>query len=279
MKKLEGYINFWPEFIQGVHMTEEAICVIYSKKQVVIRKGKKTIELPTYEECKTLIKEEQVWYLGRWQEIPCFAYEIDSAAELPEALGWTDFLEDRWNQNQELYCIAIKAEHLLNWDRSSKYCGYCGDINERKKNERAKICPGCGNILYPRISPAIIVGIKKDGKLLMAHNAGFKKDLYSIIAGFVEQGESLEAAVKREVYEEIGIKVKNIEYYKSKPWDSLDSLMFGFIAEYESGEIKVDGKEIVDAGWYDAEHLPPELPKKITIARSIIDHVLGLGDE
>lgn len=279
MEKLEGYIDFWPEFIQGVHMTEEAICVIYSKKQVVIRKGKKAIELPTYEECKTLIKEEQAWYLGRWQETPCFAYEIDSSTELPNTLGWTDFLEDRWNQNQELYCIAIKAEHLLNWDRSSRYCGYCGDMNERKKNERAKICPGCGNILYPRISPAIIVGVKKDNKLLMAHNAGFKKELYSVIAGFVEQGESLETAVKREIYEEIGIKVKNIQYYRSKPWDSLDSLMFGFIAEYESGEIKVDGKEIVDAGWYDAENLPPELPKKITIARSIIDHVLGLDDE
>ncbi len=120
------------------------------------------------------------------------------------------------------------------------------------------------------------MGIKKGKQVLLAHNANFREGLYSIIAGFVEQGETLETAVKREIYEEVGLKVKNIRYVQSRPWLSLDSLMLGFIAEYESGEIKVDGKEILDAGWYDKNHLPPLLPEKITIARCIINEILGL---
>ena len=110
----------------------------------------------------------------------------------------------------------------------------------------------------------------------MAHNSGFKEGLYSVIAGFVEQGETLENAVKREVYEEVGIKVKNIRYFQSRPWDSMDSLMLGFIADYESGEIKVDGKEIVDAKWCDKDHMPEVLPSKISTAWHIINEIMGL---
>jgi len=104
------------------------------------------------------------------------------------------------------------------------------------------------------------------------------EDSNSIIAGFVEQGETLEMAVKREVLEEVGIQVKNIKYHHSRPWNSMDSLMLGFTAEYEAGDITVDGKEIVDAGWYDKDHLPPQLPSNISTARCIIDELLGLGD-
>lgn len=112
----------------------------------------------------------------------------------------------------------------------------------------------------------------------MAHNSGFRQGLYSIIAGFVEQGETLEMAVKREVYEEVGIKVKNIKYYHSRPWNWLDSLMIGFTAEYESGEIKVDGKEIVDAIWCDKEHMPEILPDKISTAWQIINEIMKLEE-
>ena len=226
-----------------------------------------------------LTQQDKAWYLGEWVGIPCFAYELDTMAlgERESAMmEWIDFRDPRWAQDREIYYIAVKAQHLLGWDKSSKFCGCCGSKNERKENERAKKCPGCGAIQYPRISPAIIVAITKGNQLLMAHNANFREGLYSIIAGFVEQGETLEMAVRREVFEEVGVKVKNIKYHHSRPWNSLDSLMFGFTAEYVEGEIKVDGKEIVDAGWYDKDHLPPQLPDKISTARTIIDEVLGL---
>ena len=286
MEQLEGYINFWTEFEAHSEMTEKDLCFIYSNNQMLLKKTN-GLQVPLYGECEALITDiNQLWYLGKWHGQSCFAYflETDHVSEFKESfienaqLEWVGFRDPRWNEEIELYQICVKTQHLLNWDRSTKYCGCCGSLYERKEDERAKKCPKCGNLQFPRISPAIIVGIKKENEILMAHNSGFREGLYSVIAGFVEQGETLEMAVKREVYEEVGIKVKNIKYFQSRPWNSIDSLMLGFIAEYESGEIKVDGKEIVDARWCDKEHMPEVLPDKISTAWHIINEIIGLEE-
>lgn len=275
MKAQDEYLNFWPEFSEGEAIKDDDLCILYSDQQILIKKEEK-ISFPTYAKCKALTpKPEALWYLGKWRGKACFAYE-KGVREAVDQLEWISYKDARWEEELELYYIAVKTQHLLNWDKSTRFCGYCGCENKRDTKERAKRCPECHRVNYPRISPAIIVGVKKGDKLLLAHNAGFKEGLYSIIAGFVEQGETLEMAVKREVLEEVGIRVKNIKYHHSRPWNSVDSLMLGFTAEYESGEIKVDGKEIVDAGWYDKDHLPPVLPNKISTARCIIDELLGL---
>lgn len=277
MRELENYIHFWPEFSEKEAIKDEDLCLIYSEKQILVQQGKEVV-FPTYGICKQLVEnEDQLWYLGKWLGKPCFAYALEQRSII-EGLEWIDYRDSKWEGNLEPYFIAVKVQHLLNWDRSTRFCGFCGHENKRANSERAKQCPKCHNLVFPRISPAVITGIKKGDKLLLAHNANFREGLYSIIAGFVEQGETLEMAVKREILEEVGIKVKNIRYHHSRPWNSTDSLMIGFTAEYESGEIKVDGKEIVDAGWYDKEHLPPKLPSKISTARSIIDELLGLED-
>lgn len=285
MDNLEGYINFWPEFKKDIKIAENHLCFIYMDKQLLLRDAH-TLELPTYKECRQLIGDvSKLWYLGAWKGQPCFAYPFDQheVGELileetlsQRSLNWVGFRDPRWPYAMELYYIAVKAQHLLIWDRGTKYCGCCGNLYERKQDDRAKVCPHCGNVQFPRISPAIIVGIKKDNEILMAHNAGFRKGLYSVIAGFVEQGETIEMAVRREVYEEVGIKVKNIRYFQSRPWNSVDSLMLGFIADYESGEIKVDGKEIVDARWCDKAHMPEVLPDKISTAWEIINEIMKL---
>ncbi len=281
MEDLQGYIDFWPEFEMCSEITSEALCFIYSEGQILVRKNE-VIEIPCYRESEAFINDvEKLWYLGKWQGTSCFAYEVDR--EMMESvrakgLKWIGFRDIRWNDAIECYQIAVKAQHLLNWDRRTRYCGCCGHLNQRKVDERAKKCPNCGNLQFPRISPAIIVGIKKDNQILMAHNSGFVDGLYSVIAGFVEQGETLETAVKREIYEEVGIKVKNIRYFQSRPWNSVDSLMLGFIADYDSGEIKVDGKEIVDARWCDKDHLPEVLPNRISTAWHIINEIIGLED-
>ena len=132
------------------------------------------------------------------------------------------------------------------------------------------MCTKCGAVTYPVICPAIIVAITKGDEILLAHNKNFEDNIYSIIAGFVDAGEDLESTVKREVFEEVGIKIKNIKYYGNQTWAFPNSLMIGFFAEYESGEIKVDGKEILDAAWFKKDNLP-NLPKKMTIARKMID--------
>jgi NAD+ diphosphatase len=162
---------------------------------------------------------------------------------------------------------------LVHWNRNHHYCGRCAGLTETKPDERARVCPQCGLINYPRLSPAVIVAVLKDHQILLAHSQRFPTKFYSVLAGFVEPGETLEACVKREVLEEVGIIVKNIRYFGSQPWPFPDSLMVGFTAEYGGGDIRIDPSEITDARWYAASELPP-IPPKISIARRLIDWFL-----
>jgi NAD+ diphosphatase len=134
----------------------------------------------------------------------------------------------------------------------------------------ARQCHACGLTLFPRISPAVIVLVERSGKALLARSSRFQEELYSVIAGFVEPGETLEETVRREVKEETGIDTKNIRYFGSQPWPFPDSLMIAFTARYAGGEIKVDNEEILDAAWFSADQLPT-IPGKISIARALID--------
>ena len=199
-----------------------------------------------------------------------FCGEINSNMPLPKTLIEVNLREAGSYLDEISYSMAGKASQILDWDNKSNFCGRCGSKTEHKNDERAKICPSCNLIDYPRTSPAIIVAVIKDGKLLLAHNARFKDNMYSLVAGFVDLNETLEDCVRREVFEEIGIKIKNIKYINSQSWPFPNSLMVGFLAEYASGEINVDGIEIADAAWFSKDTLPT-LPPKFTIARKIID--------
>jgi NAD+ diphosphatase len=178
---------------------------------------------------------------------------------------------------RQLYCLvedhifwaAGRAFQIMNWDRDHQFCGRCGGPTQDKTDEIAKICPSCGYFSYPTMAPAVIVAVTKGNQILLARNKQRPFKFYSVIAGFVESGESLEDCVKREVLEEVGIRVNNISYFKSQPWPFPNSLMIGFTAEYESGEIQVDGKEISHAAWFTKEELP-EIPGSISIAWHLI---------
>jgi len=172
--------------------------------------------------------------------------------------------------NDILFNLGAKALHLTSWNNTYKYCNKCGALVKNKEDERAKICPTCGFVNYPKISPAIITAVIKDKKILLAHNVNFPEKRYGVLAGFVEPGETFEDCVAREVFEETSIRVKNIKYFGSQPWPFPDSLMVSFICEYDSGEIKVDDVEITDASWYSSDELP-NIPPKGTIARKLID--------
>ncbi len=169
-----------------------------------------------------------------------------------------------------LYRLAVVAVQVVDWDRMHQFCGRCGEKTEYKEGVRAKACPRCGLVSFPRISPAVIVAVERDNKLLLARASRFPTQFYSVLAGFVEPGETLEEAVAREVKEEVGIELANISYFGSQPWPFPDSLMIGFTAQYAGGEICIDESEIVDAGWFEANELPT-LPGKISIARQLID--------
>lgn len=172
--------------------------------------------------------------------------------------------------DETLFRLAKQANHLFHWRKTHAYCGQCGNPNQNKTDEQALICPHCHHVTYPRISPCIIVLVTNKEKLLLARSPHFSENTYSTLAGFIEPGESLEQAIHREIYEEVGIIVKNITYFGSQPWPFPDSLMMGFFTEYVSGEIVVDGIEIEDAKWFD-RHALPNLPSKASIARELIE--------
>lgn len=172
--------------------------------------------------------------------------------------------------NENISAAAAYASHLMHWDKNSRFCGRCGNKTKWASSECAKTCVSCGYTQYPRISPAIIIIISKENKILLAHNKNFPEGRYSLLAGFLEMGETIEEAAAREVYEETAIKIKNIEYISSQSWPFPDSLMIGLKAEWESGDIEPDGHEITDAGWYSRDEFP-SIPGHGTIARKLID--------
>ena len=151
--------------------------------------------------------------------------------------------------------------HLSNWYRAHRFCGACGSPMEHSCRERALTCPKCGNTVYPTISPAVIVGVIHDGKILMTKYAGRPYRNYALIAGFNEIGESIEQTVHREVMEEVGLPVKNLRYYKSQPWPFSSSLLMGFFCELDgdSDQITLDPNELSEAGWFGPEDVPEDV--------------------
>jgi NAD+ diphosphatase len=166
----------------------------------------------------------------------------------------------------------LRSYHLSLWRKDSRFCGRCGGINEdADSGELARQCTVCGRLEFPRISPAVITIVTNDrGEALLAHNKNFASGIYSIIAGFIEAGESLEATVAREIKEEVNIDVKDIRYIRSQPWPFPNSLMLGFAARYSGGELKPDGIEIDDAKWFSRESLP-SLPGSSSVSRFLIN--------
>jgi NAD+ diphosphatase len=155
----------------------------------------------------------------------------------------------------------------MDWDRTHLFCGRCAAPMQAKNDERAKLCPSCGLVSYPRVAPAIIVAVVRDDALLLARASRFPTDMYSVIAGFVDAGESLRGGCGRE---EVGLAVRDLAYFSSQPWPFPHSLMLAFTARHAGGEIRIDGQEIVDAGWYRAGSMP-RIPEPISVARRLID--------
>ena len=158
------------------------------------------------------------------------------------------------------------------WKSVNSFCGKCGTPMRPHENpsERAFVCPSCGYTAYPNICPAVIVLVSKGDKVLLQRNSHYKTANWSLVAGFVDPGENLEEAVRREIREESSIEVKGIRYVRSQTWPFPSNIMIGFRAEYASGELTPDGEEVLASNWFDRSALP-EIPHKGSIARSMID--------
>lgn len=210
------------------------------------------------------------YYFGIYQDIHCFALELVRDAKTPENFLSIPFRQAHEYIEQNLFLVATRAKQLLHWEKASQFCGYCGHRTVFSNQEYCKICPHCQALFFPPVSPVVLVLITRNDQILLARSAHFREGIYSVLAGFIEPGESAEQAAARETLEEVGIAIKNIRYFSSQPWPFPNNLMLGFTAEYDSGEIQMDPKEIEDAKWYSIDQLP-QLPNSFSLSRQMID--------
>jgi len=214
-------------------------------------------------------------YLGVLGEQHCFACELEEGSAPPEGMQWSGLRALFGAVDDSLFAIAGRAFQIVDWDRSHQFCGRCGTPTQVKNNERARECPSCKQVHYPRIAPAIMALVRRGRELLLARSPHFAPGMYSALAGFVEPGETLEQTLVREVREEVSIEVTNVRYFASQPWPFPHSLMIAFNADYAGGEITPEPGEIEAADWFTLDRLPQALPSKISISRRLIDAALA----
>ncbi len=205
-------------------------------------------------------------------------------AELPSVDGEKCVLAEPWrwltlrqvarlSSNSLAFQAMGKAFQIIQWDKNHTFCGRCGQPTQKSAHERSRLCGQCGLSFFPRISPSIIVAIRRNDQILLARSAHFSPGVYSTLAGFIESGETAEQAVAREVQEEVGIRIHNLRYHSTQSWPFPDSLMLGYTADYLDGELQVDKRELEDAQWFHREQLPL-LPIPASIAWQLIQSVL-----
>lgn len=170
---------------------------------------------------------------------------------------------------RRLYDQAGKAYEIVYWDKHSRFCPACGTPTEQKERIMKK-CPRCGYEIYPAVSPAILVLIRKGNEILLVHARNFRGTFHGLVAGFLETGETLEQCVEREVMEETGLTIRNLTYFGNQPWPYPSNLMIGFIADYAGGEIKLQDEELSAGSFFSKDNLP-EIPRKLSLARKMID--------
>lgn len=265
------YKRYMPAIIPVQAINEDAWWFLFDSGKLYVQSDGMNVKIPYFSISKLIPNEiVRTQYLGLLDGKACYCGEISAAhASLLES-DYFDLRSLFGILEDDLFLLAGRAYQILNWDHHHQYCGRCATSMIQKEDERAKFCPKCNLIVYPGISPAVITAIIKGNEILLAHATHFAGNMYSAIAGFVEPGETLEETVKREVYEEVGLRIKNIKYFGNQPWPFPNSLMIAFTSEYESGEISVDGNEISQAGWYTVHNLP-QIPGRISIARQLID--------
>jgi len=207
-----------------------------------------------------------------WQEEPvALSLEEQPGEDWPEAREWLARLPESW------YALVATSLQVAAWLQNHRFCGRCGTPTSRLDAEFAMHCEACGHRTYPRNSPCIITLVTHGESLLLARSPRHPPGRYSTLAGFIEPGEAAEEAVRREVFEEVGLAVGRVSYYKSQPWPFPHSLMLGFFAEAASRRIRIDGVEIADAAWFSPRRLP-QLPPLYSISRALIEtHLKEVG--
>ena len=201
----------------------------------------------------------------------CQAGWFDAEPALPPGFAWRGLRSLFGAMDDELVGVAGRAAQVAEWARSHRFCGVCGATTVRADNERRFTCVDCGHGAYPRISPAMMVLIRKGDAVLLAKHLLHATQRFVPLAGFLEAGESIEEAIHREVFEEVGLRVHNLRYFASQAWPFPHSLMLAFTADYLDGEIRVDASEIAEARWFGPDDDWPERVPQFSISSVLVD--------
>jgi NAD+ diphosphatase len=256
--------------------SDEDIWILFKNNRAMLFNIDGEYRFPQLGDIKRLnIEISYIQCIGDINGLNLMCGEVENEIENDE-IEYMDLMTIAKQEDELMYTLASKGSLFLNWLKLNKCCGVCGSENYLKDSytERALVCSKCGNTTWPRTSPAVIVAVTREDKLLLVYNKQFPERKYSVIAGFVEYGETFEDCVKREVYEEAGIKVKNIKYFGSQPWPFPNSMMVAFTAEYLEGEIRPDGEEISQAGWFSKDEVKEKYIESFSIGSKLIQWFL-----
>lgn len=247
---------------------DEPVLFAFRGRELLVTES---LELPSVAEIDERgLKAVRTQYLGKLDERHCYSAELPGDADSSGGLRFASLHMLYQSLDEVTHALAGRAVQIVEWDRTHQFCGACAQPTELSDNDRSRSCPVCKIPHYPRLAPAMIVAVERGHEILLGRSPNFPPGILSVLAGFVEPGESAEEAVIREVYEETKIVVKDVEYFSSQAWPFPNSLMLGFRAQYESGEIEVDGVEIEEAGWFAADAMPKYFPGKVSIAQWLI---------
>lgn len=244
---------------------------IMIQRNGMVVSGAPEARLPEGEFPSWAVSREQSVYLGTWLGRPLRVVRLEAAAVVPAPFAVEPFNVAEERLDDRLLTLGGLGQQILFWQRQSAHCSRCGNVTVPINGTWGKKCTHCSAEHFPHIHPCVIVLIRRGDSFLLARKPEWPAGRYSLVAGFLDFGESLEECVQREVREEVGVEVANLRYVGSQNWPFPSQLMAGFVADYAGGTVEVDRKEIEDARWFSPDSLPDSLPGKRSIARWIID--------
>jgi NAD+ diphosphatase len=262
--------GFTPKHVLPPVLPGETLAFAFRDAKLLVGGNADVPAVPPLSAISTLAPDAALHFLGEMGSVACVAVPLPEDAPEPEGLRYVGLRALFFKLPDPLLAVAARAFQIVEWDRTHRYCGRCGTPTRDKPGERAKECPACGHVAYPRVSPAMMVLVTRGRDVLLARAPRFPPGMFSALAGFVEPGETIEDCIRREVREEVGIEVGNITYFASQSWAFPHSLMIAYTAEYAGGELTPDESEIAEARWFACDEVP-ELPPSISISRRLIE--------
>ena len=248
--------GFEPAHVLPANLPGDAYAFSFRGDRILVfARDDETYRIPAHDELAHLSLGGAPHFLGLLGDIACIALDLADEAAEPAGLRYVGLRTLFLKVPDPLLALAARAFQVVDFHRTHRYCGRCGTPTRDKDGERAKECPACGLVVYPRVSPAMMALVTRGREILLARSHRFATGMFSALAGFVEPGETLEEAVRREVHEEAGIRCGRVRYLAAQPWPFPSSLMMGFLAEALTEEITVDPEEIAEARWFHREEM------------------------